>query len=153
MNSSNPSSKKTSAKTSRAIAPVPLSVLDPGLDWQAVRSGGPGGQNVNKVSTAVHMRFSIRDSLLDDAIKERLLSLSDSRLTDDGVLIIKATRFRSQEKNRTDALERLQEILAIVRTPQKKRRPTRPSKTAKRKRVDAKKQRGQIKSMRGRVDD
>ncbi|MCR9141851.1 MAG: aminoacyl-tRNA hydrolase [bacterium] len=140
------------SKSESKPRPVPLSLLEPGLEWQAVRAGGPGGQNVNKVSTAVHLRFRIADSRLPESVQTALLEMQDNRRTDDGVLIIKAARFRSQEKNRSDALERLQAIIAEVRKPRKARRPTRPSRAAKRKRVDAKKQRGQIKSMRGRVD-
>ncbi|MCK4838478.1 MAG: aminoacyl-tRNA hydrolase, partial [Desulfobulbaceae bacterium] len=111
-----------------------------------------GGQNVNKVATAIHLRFDIHASSLPDYYKQRLLALSDQRISKEGVIIIKAQQTRSQEKNREEALRRLQELVRSVSVTPKKRKATKPSRNAKRKRLDSKKKRGNVKSMRGKVD-
>ncbi len=121
------------------------------IDIQAIRAQGAGGQHVNKVSSAIHLRFDIQASSLPDFYKQRLLTLRDSRISSEGVIVIKAQRFRSQDKNRSDALERLREIIRSVAVSQKKRRATRPTRASQKKRMDSKTRRGQVKSLRGKV--
>ena len=122
------------------------------IECTAICSQGSGGQNVNKVSSAIHLRFDIQSSSLPDFYKQRLLELQDKRVTKDGIIIIKAQRFRTQEKNREDALLRLVELIRGATIIQKTRKPTRPSKAAKTRRTDSKTLRGKVKSLRGKVE-
>ena len=122
------------------------------IQFDAVRSQGAGGQNVNKVASAIQLRYDIAASSLPDEIKERLLAISDQRITQDGVVVIKAQSSRRQEQNRAEALSRLHQLVRTVAVVPKRRRPTRPSRSAKRKRIEKKKQRGAIKKLRGSVD-
>ena len=130
-----------------------VSIPDNEIEISAIRAQGSGGQNVNKVSSAIHLRFDIKSSSLPDFYKQRLLALRDKRITKDGVIIIKAQKYRTQEKNRDDALERLREIIKNVTAVQKTRRPTKPSRASQKRRMDSKTQRSKIKKLRGRVSE
>ncbi len=130
-----------------------ITVLPAEVELSAVRSQGAGGQNVNKVASAIHLRFNVPASSLPEAIKARLLALDDRRLTRDGVLVIKAQRFRNQEQNRDDALARLNELIALASHVPRARRATKPTKGSKQRRLDDKKQRGTRKSLRQRPVD
>jgi len=117
----------------------------------AMRAQGAGGQNVNKVSSAIHLRYDVHASSLSGAHKQRLLALRDQRITADGIVIIKAQQFRSQERNRQDAVERLHELVNSVARPPAVRRPTKPTPGSQKRRLESKTQRGRIKAMRGKI--
>lgn len=129
-----------------------ISLNDNEVEISAIRAQGAGGQNVNKVSSAIHLRFDIHASSLSDIHKQRLLDSKDSRITKEGVFVLKAQQFRTQERNKIDAFERLQSFITKATYVNKTRQPTKPSRNAKRKRVDAKTQRGKTKVLRGKVD-
>ena len=132
------------------MAAPPIEIDEREVEFSAIRAQGAGGQNVNKVSSAVHLRFDIRASSLPDAVKDRLLAMRDQRINADGVVVIKAQTSRSQEKNRAQALQRLRELVSSVAVPPRVRRPTRPTLAAKQRRLEQKSQRAEIKAARSK---
>jgi len=132
---------------------VPFTLREEEIEFTAIRAQGAGGQNINKVSNAIQLRFDVRASTLPDPIKAKLLVLRDQRVTTEGVIVIKAQQFRSLEKNRAEAMTRLQDLVATAALIPRTRRATRPTRSSQRKRVESKLRRGQVKAQRGRVDD
>ncbi len=133
--------------------PRTLEIRESEVEISAIRAQGAGGQNVNKVSSAIHLRFDIAASSLSDDVKARLLALRDSRITQEGVLVIKAQSHRTQDMNKLDAFARLHELVRSVAQPPKTRRPTKPTYSSKQRRLEGKSQRSETKALRGRVRD
>jgi len=134
-------------------APHTLEIRESEVEISAIRAQGAGGQNVNKVSSAIHLRFDIAASSLPDDVKARLLALRDGRITQEGVLVIKAQSHRTQDMNRLDAFARLHELVNSVAVPPKTRKPTKPTYGSKQRRLEGKSQRSETKALRGRVTD
>ena len=131
----------------------PINIPPKEIEFSAVRAQGPGGQNVNKVSTAIHLRFDIMSSSLPERVKQRLMDLNDSRITKDGILIIKSKEERSQKKNKELALDRLKDLIKSVLSTPKKRKPTKPTTSSRIKRLEDKSRHGRKKALRGKVDN
>jgi ribosome-associated protein len=141
------------SRSAAAVRPVSVPVDEREVEVSAIRAQGAGGQNVNKVSSAVHLRFDIAASSLPEEVKARLLALADQRISAEGVVVIKAQTSRSQEQNRIAALSRLQALVDSVATPPKRRRPTRPTAASKERRLEGKSLRAQVKARRAKVTD